>query len=314
MRARRNSAFTLVELLVVIAIIGVLVALLLPAVQAAREAARRSQCSNNLKQMALAMLNYEDTYKCLPPGRVGCDGDGSYQCSGYSSGAGTLGWSGFVSMLPFIEQAPLHNKIDYAPVPWGVTAGWDNAANMEIVMARPKFIICPSEIAKPLIDNQPSSGKKAAIGNYGLCGGHLGPPNGSPIKHNNTGVFVYRTCFRLADVTDGTSSQFLLGETKASDGYINGVANATAPNMWTVGSRFMTLRTTANPVNQKPGTGPQLDKTGNIPSNAAFGSLHPAGAQFAFVDGHVSMIMNQINFVTYQRLSMRADGEVVGEY
>src|SRR5688572_28130048 len=173
-----KRAFTLVELLVVIAIIGVLVALLLPAVQAAREAARRSQCSNNLKQMALAMLNYEDTYKCLPPGRVGCDGDGSYQCSGYSSGAGTLGWSGFVSTLPFLEQTSLSNKIDYAPVPWGVSGGWDNAANMEVVSARPKFIVCPSEIAKPFIDNMPSSGKKAATGTYGLVSGHQGPPNG----------------------------------------------------------------------------------------------------------------------------------------
>lgn len=309
---RRAVGFTLVELLVVIAIIGVLVALLLPAVQAAREAARRSQCSNNLKQMALGMLNYEDTYKCLPPGRVGCDGDGSYQCAGNNSGAGTLGWSGFVSALPFLEQSPLFNKIDYTPVPWGVTGGWDNANNMEVVSARPKFIACPSDNSKPFVDNQPSSGKKAATGSYGLCGGHQGPPNGSGIKHNNTGVFVYRTCFRLADITDGTSSQFLLGETRANDGYVKGVANACVPNMWTTGSRFMSLRTTVNPVNQIPATG-TLDNTG-APANAAFGSLHPAGAQFAFCDGHVSMIMNQINFVTYQRLSMRADGEVVGDY
>jgi prepilin-type processing-associated H-X9-DG protein len=95
---------------------------------------------------------------------------------------------------------------------------------------------------------------------------------------------------------------------------VNGVAGGTSANIWTTGSRFMTLRTTANPLNQKPGTGPQLDNTGSIPSNAAFGSLHPAGGQFAFVDGHVSMIMNSINFVTYQRLSMRADGEVVGDF
>ena len=311
---RRIAAFTLVELLVVIAIIGVLVALLLPAVQAAREAARRSQCSNNLKQMALAMLNYEDTYKCLPPGRVGCDGDASYQCNGYTTGAGTLGWSGFVCTLPFLEQSTLANKIDYAPVPWGVTGGWDNATNMEVVSARPKFIVCPSEIAKPFIDNSPTAGKKTATGTYGLCGGHQGPPNGSTIKHINTGVFLYRTCIRLADVTDGTSSQFLIGETKSSDGYVNNVAGATAPNMWTTGSRFITLRTTANPLNTRPNIGAQLDTTSGPPSNAAFGSLHPAGAQFSFVDGHVSMIMNAVNFVTYQRLSQRADGEVVGDY
>jgi prepilin-type N-terminal cleavage/methylation domain-containing protein/prepilin-type processing-associated H-X9-DG protein len=309
---RRKTAFTLVELLVVIAIIGVLVALLLPAVQAAREAARRSQCSNNLKQMALAMLNYEDTYKCLPPGRTGCDGATGNQCTGFTTGAGTLGWSAFVSTLPFLEQSALFNKIDNAPVPWGVTAGWDNVANMEVVSARPKFIVCPSEIAKPLLDGQPSAGKKAAIGTYGLVGGKEGPPNGNNIKHTNNGVFVYRLCFRLADITDGTSSQFIIGETKSSDGYVKGVANATVPNMWTTGSRFLTLRTTNNPLNTHPTSG-NLDNTAQ-PTNAAFGSLHPGGAQFAFVDGHVSLITNQINFVTYQRLSMRADGEVVGDY
>jgi prepilin-type N-terminal cleavage/methylation domain-containing protein len=158
---RGKRAFTLVELLVVIAIIGVLVALLLPAVQAAREAARRAQCSNNLKQMALAMLNYEDTYKCLPPGRTGCDGATGNQCTGFTTGAGTLGWSAFVSTLPFLEQSALSNKIDYAPVPWGVTAGWDNASNMEVVSARPKFIVCPSEIAKSHIDNQPQYGEES---------------------------------------------------------------------------------------------------------------------------------------------------------
>lgn len=308
-RTGGRAGFTLVELLVVIAIIGVLVALLLPAVQAAREAARRSQCSNNLKQMSLAMLNYEDTYKCLPPGRVGCDGDGSQQCNGFNSGAGTLGLSGFVSILPFLEQRPLFEKIDFAVVPWSTNSSsppnW-YATNKQLVEARPKFIVCPSEIAKPLID---SGSMKIATGTYGLVGGHQGPPNGAPIKFTNTGVFVYRSTFRLADITDGTSSQFVIGETRGSDGTVNNVVNAAAPNMWTTGSRFLTLRTTVNPVNQLPNTG---TKDGN--ANAAFGSLHPAGAQFAFADGHVSMIMNNINFVTYQRLSMRGDGEVVGDY
>jgi prepilin-type processing-associated H-X9-DG protein len=148
-----------------------------------------------------------------------------------------------------------------------------------------------------------------ATGTYGLCGGHQGPPNGAPIKFNNTGVFVYRSTFRLADITDGTSSQFLIGETRGSDGFANNSAGGAAPNIWTNGSRFTTIRTTVNPVNQLPNTG---TKDGN--ANAAFGSLHPAGAQFAFADGHVAMIMNNINFVTYQRLSMRADGEVVSDY
>jgi prepilin-type N-terminal cleavage/methylation domain-containing protein/prepilin-type processing-associated H-X9-DG protein len=309
-RALKPSAgFTLVELLVVIAIIGVLVALLLPAVQAAREAARRSQCSNNLKQMALAMLNYEDTFKSLPPGRVGCDGAGVAQCVGFNSGVGTLGFSGFVSMLPFIEQSALHNGINYAEFPWGVGSPTPTGGNRILIESRPKFMVCPSDNSKPSVS---SGGLNVATGSYGLVGGTKGPPNGNDIKFYNDGMFVYRSTFRLADVTDGTSSQFLLGETLNNHGQAKN-GDAISPNMWTTGSRFQTLRTTLNPVNTIPGGG-TIDTTGGQKSNAAFGSLHPGGAQFAFVDGHVSMIINNINLVTYQRLSMRGDGEVVGDY
>ncbi|WP_425617704.1 DUF1559 domain-containing protein [Anatilimnocola sp. NA78] len=310
-----STGFTLVELLVVIAIIGVLVALLLPAVQAAREAARRAQCSNNLKQIALGMLNYEDTFKSLPPGRVGCDGSGpaGSQCNGYTSGAGTLGWSGFVCMLPFVEQAPLHSKIDYSTIPWGV-GGTIGPNNKLVVEARPKFMVCPSDISKPFLTNNPETGVNAATGCYGLVGGTLGPPNGDSIKFYNTGLFVYRSAFRLADITDGTSSQMMVGETRGNDGVVAAPNGPASPNIWSTGSRFITLRTTNMPINQLPGTGAGIDTTSGTRSNAAFGSLHPAGAQFAFADGHVSMIQNNINFVTYQRLSMRADGEVVGDY
>jgi len=262
--------------------------------------------------MALAMLNYEDTYKCLPPGRVGCDGDGTAQCNGYNSGAGTLGWSGFVCMLPFVEQAPLHSKIDYSTIPWGV-GGSIGPNNKVVVEARPKFLVCPSDVSKPFLTNSPESGVNAATGCYGLVGGHQGPPNGAVIKFNNTGVFVYRTCMRLADITDGTSSQMPIGETRGNDGIAPAPNGPASPNIWSTGSRFITLRTTLNPINQLPGTG-NCDTTGGTRSNAAFGSFHPAGAQFAFADGHVSLIQNNINFVTYQRLSQRADGEVVGDY
>jgi prepilin-type processing-associated H-X9-DG protein len=121
------------------------------------------------------------------------------------------------------------------------------------------------------------------------------------IKHLNNGMFVYRSGLRRADITDGTSNQFLFGEIVGSD-------NINTPTAWSDGSRFRTIRTTKNPINQKPGTG-NLAGT----ENGAFGSFHPNGAQFVFADGHVSFITSNINFTNYQRLSNRADGEVVSE-
>jgi prepilin-type N-terminal cleavage/methylation domain-containing protein/prepilin-type processing-associated H-X9-DG protein len=298
---RHRPAFTLVELLVVIAIIGVLVALLLPAVQAAREAARRSQCSNNLKQLGLALENYESALGSFPPGRMGCDGDGSFQCSGFNSKPGDIGISGFVALLPFIEQQGLYNAIDWTVPPWSASdTNWvNNGQNIQLLNARPKFLVCPSDNSQPFRANM-VAGKQAATGSYAMVAGTMGPPNGSDVKMKNTGMFLYRTGLRRADMTDGTSAQMMIGETIENH-------TSASSNVWTVGGRFSTLRTTKNPLNQKPGTGAFLNGT----ENGAFGSKHPAGAQFLFGDGHVSFIPNTINFTDYQRLSNRSDGESV---
>jgi prepilin-type N-terminal cleavage/methylation domain-containing protein/prepilin-type processing-associated H-X9-DG protein len=301
---QKRRAFTLVELLVVIAIIGVLVALLLPAVQAAREAARRSQCSNNLKQLGLALENYESALGSFPPGRMGCDGAAGYQCTGFNNKIGSIGISGFVALLPFIEQGALHEQIDYTNSPWNAfDTSWVNAANERLFTARPKFIVCPSDNSQPYRENTPSSGKRAATGSYAMVAGSNGPPNGNEIKMTNNGMFLYRTGMRRSDMTDGTSAQMMVGESIEND-------TAASQNVWTVGSRFQTLRTTKNPLNQKPGTGAFLFN-GPGTDNAAFGSKHPAGAQFLFGDGHVSFISNNINLLDYQRLSIRNDGESI---
>jgi prepilin-type N-terminal cleavage/methylation domain-containing protein len=303
LRQRSRTGFTLVELLVVIAIIGILVALLLPAVQAAREAGRRSQCSNNMKQIGLAMHNYHDTFKMMPPGRAGCDGDLSNQCAGASL-MQQSGPSGFVAILPFCEAQNLYDTFDFTTGgPWGSSSGWTTANNKIAIMQRPPFLICPSDTAEAVVAGAGGSGVDATTGSYALSAGTSGPPNSSTLKHLNDGMFAYRKWRRMAEMTDGTSGTILAGET------YNG-HDAANRNIWSNGSRLQTLRTTKNPLNQKIGTGAFL----NGSENGAYGSKHPGGGQFIFGDAHVEFISQTINFTTYQQLSTRAGGEVTGEY
>lgn len=302
----RFGGFTLVELLVVIAIIGILVALLLPAVQAAREAARRTQCNNNLKQIGLGMQNYHDVYLTFPPGRMGCDGSGPGTCTGGPNEI-RVGTSGFVSMLPFIEQQSLFDSFTFNNSLWPAaesTAGaWLNnyPGNKAGIQQRPKAFVCPSDTSQPFVADNPITGVNAATSSYALSAGDQGGGIGQNVKYDNTGIFLYRNVVRMAEVTDGTNSTFLAGET------IDAHVSATGLNFWSVGARLThSLRNTANPLNQKPGTG--ANYTG---ANGAFGSKHPGGAVFAYVDGHVSFISNTVDFTMYRRLSTRGDGLVV---
>jgi prepilin-type N-terminal cleavage/methylation domain-containing protein len=210
-----RRGFTLVELLVVIAIIGILVALLLPAVQAAREAARRMQCSNHLKQFGLGLHNYHDTFKAFPPRRGGTAGggnaarfDGNYDRK-----------SAFIFLLPFLEQQPMADQITIG----GVTdtngnviwpdgpAGWYGTANWLPWRTQLKVVLCPSD--KPVL------GGNQAKNSYAFC---MGDSPGETAANNNRwnvaastnrGMFTgSQRCRTMAHITDGTSNTIGMSE------------------------------------------------------------------------------------------------------
>ncbi|TWT32921.1 DUF1559 domain-containing protein [Blastopirellula retiformator] len=284
----KRNAFTLVELLVVIAIIGVLIALLLPAVQQAREAARRMSCTNNIKQLVLALHNYESSFKVFPTGRLGCDGACSPQ-----NGPAT---SGFVLLLPQLEQGNLYEQF----APYGPNNSFPGSLPSSVLSQRPDAFVCPSSIMEPTVT---LSSKDWATSSYAFCSGHYGPDQGigSRVKWLNSGMFVYRDAKKIADATDGLSNVFVIGE--VVDGH-----DSRGRNRWASAGRLEdSLRSTRNPVNTYPGQGETTSPYGT-PLNAAFASRHPGGGNFGFGDGSVAFIPETINLTVYRNLGRRDSG------
>ena len=320
-----RGAFTLVELLVVIAIIGVLVALLLPAVQAAREAARRSQCQNNLRQISLAALNYEQTTGELPPGRLGCDfanqpaiGAKTYCNRDPLQSAA----SGFVFILPYLEQQSLYDLLDVNGVGiWLHQGNWDtswfttNPAAKDGVEQVLDSFRCPTDQSEEILAEMETRPELSpAVSSYALNMGTRGVNNGNggSTKFENDGVFMYARRFQLRQISDGLSNTYLGGE--VADGHLFNGSFRKYVNLWSRGSRYVSsLRTTENPLNSLLlVTSGQLEANSNNDDLAAgtFGSYHPGGAHFAYMDGHVAFISESIDFDAYQATSTREGGEL----
>jgi prepilin-type N-terminal cleavage/methylation domain-containing protein len=299
----KRSAFTLIELLVVIAIIAVLMALLLPAVQQAREAARRSQCSNNLKQLGLAIHNFENARQTLPSSRLGPQ---------------HATW--FVQILPYLEQPSLYNL-------WNLSNTY-YVQTPQTQMAQVPVFYCPSrrsdmlstqfEISSTGIpDSQQYPG---ALGDYAGNGGQFAGAivddplcNGVMCQANsqvtNSQIVSTQSQTKLRDVTDGTSQTFLVGEKHVP----LSMFGQSGPS-WGDGSIYngdfpRNFSRIAGQPKFNLGTGP-TDLTG--PWHCKFGSYHIGICQFLFTDGHIVALSTSIDLNVLNRLAVRNDGVPVG--
>lgn len=292
---RHPAAFTLIELLVVIAIIAVLIALLLPAVQQAREAARRSQCRNNLKQIGLALHNYHETFQGLPQGWIGVN------TSGQTDVDGGNGWGWASRILPQVDQAPLYSSINFS-LPM-----IDPAHATHRV--RPLSVFrCPSDVGPnvwTILDSGGTALSQLAtasyVGSFGVSDIDACEGQPAPFRCTGEGVFYHNSFVKFADVTDGLSSTFLSGEHKtveSLDWYSTWAG--VVPNGE---EAFVRILATA-------------DHTPNHPTSHIddYSSHHVGGAHFLMGDGAVRFVSSNISTTTFQSLATVRGGEVVGEF
>jgi len=324
--------FTLVELLVVIAIIGVLVALLLPAVQAAREAARRMRCGNNLKQLALGVHNYHDTFKVFPSSVYGykaCDPG-----AGQTPDPQPLAVTGWVGALPFVEQANISGSYDFRqtathaisaatggnPNPYMGDAV--NSGNGKFFAQRLAIFICPSDPNEPFLPVDSTfysikvgSGLKASRINYDFGTNCSVICNfWKSLRPEQRNMFGENSNTRFADITDGTTNSIMLAETTRD--VVNGDGNSWGFRGWVMnGVDASCTQQNGRGINilDRGPTRP-LRIPGQLGSWSWVGSNHPNGAMIALGDCSVRFISQTTDFVVLTRLSRIADGEVVGDF
>ncbi len=321
-RPRGGHGFTLVELLVVITIIGILIALLLPAVQAAREAARRTQCTNNLKQLGLGLLNYESQHRVFPPAEIhGGTWMDNYRnpyrsnppcASEEPQGYQHCDWQGQIGMwcnliFPMIDQQPAYDKLDFEAIPQ-----YSSEDNIEVMQSVFSFLLCPSDPYRGLTSHW--GGRQARIMHYYAVHGST---EGSRLMHHDqlpgkdcyghcnrhNGIFYNDSATMMAEIRDGASNTAMLCE------------------VW--GRRYPTH--SAPPESSPDYRGGETSRGMNLHSAVYFyytpnsnqnspwraNSFHPGGVNSVFADGSVHFLPDSIDFATWQGLATIAGGEVV---
>jgi prepilin-type N-terminal cleavage/methylation domain-containing protein/prepilin-type processing-associated H-X9-DG protein len=298
-----RRTFTLIELLVVIAIIAILIALLLPAVQQAREAARRTQCKNNLKQIGLALHNYHDTFNAFPSGWIGVE-DGMPTAH---EGINGIGWGAMI--LPYLDQSNLYNQFN-------ANVAIEDPLNDAFRLNTLEVFRCPSdpqpdrfeieEEGSPgtVICELPIANYLGAFGTFELDGCE-NPPGTAPVQANGQcvgdGTFYHNSRVLIRDFVDGTSNTLIVGERKTNaelgwySTWVGRVAEGEEAFQRILGS---------------------LDHVPNDPASHFddFSSQHEGGAQFLLGDGHVRFVSENMNHLVYQAIGTIKGGEVVGEF
>jgi len=306
-RAAPRRGFTLVELLVVIAIIGILIALLLPAVQAAREAARRMQCSNNLKQIGLALHNYHDTHKVFPPGAF-------WQYRAPSAPPVELKGSILLHLLPFLEQQPLYDMFDFKQI----TVEWQKLPNGAYIQSTivPTYVCAsdnhPGVLNDRAIHNYAASMGPTRVGDNPECSCSLDWNQFALARRTNpediAGPFTRRgVSTRMADCTDGLSNTIYFGEVRP-------ICSAHNGNGWATSNNGQGLTSTIVPINydscsRDSGEPDNCKRYCNWNTELGFKSRHPGGAQCLLGDGSVHFLPETIDHWTFQYLGGKDDGQ-----
>jgi prepilin-type N-terminal cleavage/methylation domain-containing protein/prepilin-type processing-associated H-X9-DG protein len=312
-----RRGFTLIELLVVIAIIGILIGLLLPAVQKVREAANRMKCANNMKQLGIALHNFHGTHGAFPKaGKI----------------SNELSWHVFI--LPFIEQDALYKQFSFVSGSYCGSSGTGPNKNIHAVQNEIKMFMCPASTAEKMLLTAPNNVNAPEEVNgvapytthyYGVMGPKGNNPSGKAYPWSNVGsqggyaldgIFMADTNtastapgpdigYAFSDILDGTSNTFLLGEMS----WVNNITG-TRYRSWVRGCDAANLvcagcRNVAAGINT-----PSIALFNDI----AFGSQHTGGCNFCFGDGSVRFMSENINMSTYLSLASRDGGETLGDY
>ncbi len=344
---RMRNGFTLIELLVVIAIIAILIALLLPAVQQAREAARRTQCRNNLKQFGLGLHNYHDVHNGFP---IGGQGNASNPAdpNGGNTANPRSGWQVYV--LPFMDQTALYNQLHFdGPRPGVAYGGVVGSVTRQVLADQDEagekqvpYAMCPTDswprhVAGTTSTPFKTSARWAQSTYTGSIGSQRTPGTGacnpfnvyaeSPAGQTDyarsnqpsrvSGMFSYHGVFlNIRDVTDGTSNTIMMGEVRPD------CHSHATYGWWFSNSMGNAHGSTVTPINEfttctsapKKVSNPACTALAQYNYSWGFKSMHVGGVHFLLGDGTVRFISENIDHFNYQRLGGRADGQVVGEF
>ena len=300
---KERRAFTLIELLVVIGIIALLIALLLPAVQAARESARRAQCVNNLKQIGLALHNYHGSFQVFPPGYIS-----SFDSAGNDTGPG-WGWAPMI--LPQMEQKPLFDAINFN---MPIEASSNQTSRLTLIGS----FLCPSDSVPPswLATMRDASG----VPTQSICqvatAHYVGVYGTSDPGIDGDGIFFRDGNIGLRDITDGASQTITVGERSQNLGQATWVGSVTGAVLFPVDNDGIGYPRAESAPGMVLGHAGGRYGPGNPGGEVnQFYSRHPGGVNFLFADGHVGFLKTTLSNTTFRALATRAGGEAIsGDY